>query len=75
MTKTDAQYNVLAVERILQDNPDGVTLKEITEKLAYEYGVKADRRAIWRNIDTLGWFFEIKKKKNSNHEYVYRIKR
>jgi hypothetical protein len=68
----DCQYKVLAVERILQDNPCGVTVKQIIEKLDYEYGVKAERKAIYHNLYVLGWFFAIEKKRNG-HEHIYYI--
>lgn len=76
MSKDDCQYKILAVERILQDNPNGVTVKQIIEKLDYEYGVTAERKAIYRNIDVLGWFLPINVRKNgsANIYYVERFK-
>lgn len=70
--KFDCQYKILAVERILQGNPNGVTVKKIIEKLDYEYGVKAERKAIYHNIDTLGFFLPIRRKRNGN-EHIYYI--
>lgn len=74
MANNQCQYKILAVERILQDNPNGVTVKQIIQKLDYEYGVKADRKAIYQNIDVLGWFLPIRRKRNG-HEHIYYIER
>lgn len=76
MSKGDCQYKILAVERILQDNPNGVTVKQIIEKLEYEYGVTAERKAIYQNIDVLGWFLPINVRKNgrANMYYIERTK-
>lgn len=74
MEKGDSKYIVLAVERILQDNSNGVSVKEIIRKLEYEYGVNAERRTIYNNIDVLGWFFIIKKKR-CGKEHLYCIEK
>ena len=71
MSNNQPQYKILAIERILQDNPDGVTVKQIIEKLEYEYGVTAERKAIFRNIDVLGWFLPIRIKKNRKTNIYY----
>ena len=73
MSRDNCQYKILAVERILQENPNGVTVKEILLKLDYEYGAKAERKAIYNNIDVLGWFLPIQVSRNQHGENVYKI--
>ena len=64
MNKSDYLYKILAVERILQDNPSGVTTKQIIHKLDNLYGIKAERKSIYTNIAVLTRFFNIQCKKN-----------
>lgn len=71
MANNQCQYKILAVERVLQDNPSGVTVKEIISKLDYEYGVKAERKAIYQNIDVLKWFLPIGVIKDGNTNVYY----
>lgn len=64
MNKSDYLYKILAVERILQDNPSGVTTKQIIDKLDNLYGIKAERKSIYGNIAVLTRFLNVQRKKN-----------
>ena len=59
-------YKILAIERIMQNNPNGVTTKQIIEKLDNQYGVKAERKAIYDNINVLTRFMPIEKIRKGN---------
>ena len=59
MGNPDVCLKILAVERILKNNPQGVTIKQIIEKLDNHYGIKAERKSILRNIATLTRFMPI----------------
>lgn len=50
---------IIAIERILQRNPNGITTKQIIDKLYDEYGITADRRGIYNNINVLTRFMPI----------------
>ena len=50
---------IIAVERILQRNPNGITTKQIIDKLYDEYGITADRQSIYNNINVLTRFMPI----------------
>lgn len=50
---------IIAIERILQRNPNGITTKQIIDKLYDEYGITADRRSIYNNINVLTRFMPI----------------
>lgn len=71
MANNQPQYKILAVERILQENPKGLTVKEIIKKLDYEYGVKAERKAIYNNMYVLGWFLPIRVRKHGIENIYY----
>ena len=59
MGNPNVLYRILAVERIIQDNPQGITVKQIIEKLDNYYGITADRKTIYRNIAALTRFMPI----------------
>lgn len=59
MNNADQLGKILAVERIIQDNPCGISVKKIIEKLNNEYGITADRRSIYNNINCLTRFLPI----------------
>ena len=63
---------ILAVERILLDNPQGISTKEIIDKLNNQYGIKASRKSIYSNIATLTRFLMIEGKRVGNN-YVWFI--
>jgi hypothetical protein len=50
---------IIAVERILQRYPKGITMKQIIDKLYDEYGITADRRGIYNDIYVLTRFMPI----------------
>ena len=50
---------IIAVERILQRNPNGITTPQIIDKLYDEYGITADRRGIYNNINVLTRYMPI----------------
>ena len=65
-------YKILAVERIIQDNPYGITTKEILDKLDKLYGIKAERKSIYENIAVLTRFMPIDVfKANGNNVYCF----
>lgn len=55
----DCLSKILAVERIIQDNPYGITTNEIIEKLDNYYGIRAERKSIYENITVLTRFMPI----------------
>lgn len=50
---------ILAIERIIQRNPKGITTQMIIDKLDNQYGIKADRKSIYNNINVLTRFMPI----------------
>ena len=59
MNNADQLGKIVAVERILQRHPGGITMKQIIDKLYEEYGIAADRRSIYNNINVLTRFIPI----------------
>lgn len=56
---TEHLMKILAVERIIQDNPHGITIRQIIDKLDNLYGIKSERKSIYINIDVLTYFMPI----------------
>lgn len=50
---------IIAVERILQRNPNGITTNQIIDRLYDEYGITAYRRSIYNDIYVLTRFMPI----------------
>ena len=59
MNNSEVLYKIIAVERILQRNPNGISLKQIIDKLYDEYGITAERKSIYTNIAVLTRFMPI----------------
>lgn len=59
MPGRDCLGKILAVERIIKDNPYGITTNEIIEKLDNYYGIRAERKSIYENIAVLTRFMPI----------------
>lgn len=62
----ESTYKILAVERILKQNPYGVTVNEILSLLEIEYGIEAERKSIYSNIAVLSRFMQIDKFKGND---------
>lgn len=62
---------ILAIERILQKNPNGITMEQILDKLFIEYGIKAERKGVYNNINALTRFMPICLKRISNNHFYY----
>jgi hypothetical protein len=58
-TRSSPLEKIIAVERILQRNPNGITTMQIIDKLYDEYGITADRRSVYTNIYVLTRFMPI----------------
>lgn len=70
----ETTYKILAVERILLNNPYGITTAEILEKLENEYGIRAERKSIQANIATLSRFMQIDRYIAGNHKVYWCVK-
>lgn len=65
---------IIMVERILQRNPNGITTKQIIDKLYDEYGITADRRGIYTDINVLTLFMPIYTERRQNR-FFYCLQR
>lgn len=70
MSGTNYLERILAVERIVQASPNGITVKQIIEKLEKNYGIAAERKSIYNVINELTKFMPINTKK-VNHTSIY----
>lgn len=70
MSGTNYLERILAVERIVQASPNGITVKQIIEKLEKNYGITAERKSIYNIIAELTKFMPINTKK-VNHTSIY----
>ena len=62
---------IIAVERILQTNPNGITLKQIINQLYDRYGITAERKSIYNNINALTRFMPIHTEIRANNKVFY----
>ena len=69
MKRTEVLEKILAVERILQRNPNGITVRQIIDKLENEYGITAKRKSIYANICCLTRFMPIFMEKKGNKTF------
>ena len=65
-TRSSPLEKIIAVERILQRNPNGITTQQIIDKLYDEYGIMADRRSVYTDIYVLTRFMPIYTVKKRN---------
>lgn len=70
MSGANSLEKILAVERIIQASPNGITVKQIIEKLEKTYGITAERKSLYSNIAELTKFMPINTKK-VNHTSIY----
>ncbi len=62
---------ILAIERILQENYYGISVKEIIDAIENRYGIIAERKCIYNCIAVLTRFMPINKKREGNVVYWY----
>lgn len=66
MNRADVLGKCLGVEHILLNNPNGVTTKQIIHQLYSLYGIKAERKSIYNNLNAITRFLPISEKKIGN---------
>ena len=67
--KADHCEKILAVERIMKQNPYGITVNQIIYLLEKKYDIKAERKSIYNNIAVLTRFMKIDKFKANGQVY------
>ena len=63
--KSDGRERVLAVERILSDRPQ--TCRKIVHRLAREYGISCNRKAVFQDIAALSRYLPIEHEPNKGY--------
>ena len=71
MGNADCQAKILALERIIQGNKNGISLKRMLYELDNQYGIRAERKSIYRNIDILTRFMPINMKRKGETILYY----
>ena len=71
MNNANQLGKIIAVEHILLANPNGITCKEIIEKLDNVYGITAERKSIHSNISVLTRFLPIFTRKQGYSTLYY----
>lgn len=74
MKTSDTKIRLLAVEKFLKDNPQGVTIKQILSYLEYQFNITADRKSIYDDINVLTLFHNIQKIRKKCSVVIYQIK-
>lgn len=68
----DNRRRLLAVERIIQDNPNGVTVKKILNILRSRYDIDTERKAVYNDLAALTFFLPIKKE-HLGKKQIYKL--
>ena len=74
MNNDNTLGKIIAVEHIIRRFPNGITLKQIIDKLYDEYGITAERKSIYSNINVLTRFMLIYTEKRG-HSFYYCLQR
>lgn len=74
MKTSDTKIRLLAVEKFLKDNPQGVTMKQILSYLEYQFHITADRKSIYDDIRVLTLFHNIQMIRKKCSVVIYQIK-
>jgi hypothetical protein len=69
VTKSDTKLRILAVNKLLHEYPNGLSIKEILDKLHNIYNISADRKSIYDNLNTITYFCNLQITK----EHKYKI--
>ncbi len=69
----DSRLRILAVEKILLDNPQGKSLKQIINALECLYDIKADRKRLYIDFAALTFFHNLQTYRKGN-TVIYKIK-
>lgn len=64
-------YKILAVERLILRNPNGISTNEIIKEFRIQYGIAAERKGIYSNIATLTRFLPINKRNDEHKNNIY----
>lgn len=57
----DNRLRLLAIERIVKENPNGVTVKMILNVLKSRYDIDTERKTVYSDLAALTYFLPIKK--------------
>lgn len=71
MNNGEIHYKILAVERILQNHPHGLTLKQILNMVENHYGLKIDRKTFYNYINILTRFMPVQVERKGNTVIYY----
>ena len=61
MKSSDLKIRLIAVEKLLRDNPKGLTVKQILSYLELQFNITAERKTIYDDISVLTLLYDIQK--------------
>ena len=61
MKTSDLKIRLIAVEKLLRDNPKGLTVKQILSYLELQFNITAERKTIYDDINVLTLLYDIQK--------------
>lgn len=64
---------ILGINKLLHDNPQGMTAKQIINSLESQFGISLTRTTVYRHIDLITRFENVQIYKTRNGAYLYRI--
>ena len=68
-TKSDTKVRILAVNKLLHEYPNGLSIKEILDKLHNIYNISANRKTIYDDLNAITYYCDLQITK----EHKYKI--
>ena len=70
MKTSETKIRLIAVEKLLHDNPKGLTTKQIFSALDLQFNILAERKTIYDDINVLTLLYYIQKIR-IKHKVIY----
>ena len=67
----DTKVRLLAVERMIILSENGLTLRQIQDKLINEYDIEAERKSLYDDIAALTRFLDIRTQRKGKYFYYF----
>ena len=73
MKSSETKIRLLATEKLLRDNPQGMTLKQIVAYLDLQFNISVERKTVYDDVHCLTLLYDVQIiRKNGKTIYVMR---
>lgn len=73
--RLEVRDRVLYVFDLLRTNPQGLTVKDIINEIYGDFGVKVDRKSIYKDLDAIGLYMPIISERRNDKKIYWRTMR